>query len=396
MISNVAFHTRGVSDFIDPTDKEKEILRMTVALEQSRVARARQQALALRGGTEDPVQGSVVPSGFVYRPSGRPYSERKEEEGDDDDDDDSARNDWMSCSLGVASSALEIDPSELLLPLPETKSNKQKRTHKRKKGPTSLSIQVGYTDEEPPTQEAEDRYREYVESMRVPKSKWKSAQQEASTLQSFNLSNSEVISTDIQVQLGYAYSLLLCPNNMALIFTPSVLCTCRPLHSYQNAMNTAIHTVEAKCPIAHAYSLFCTMGMRHLIVLDLDGVVVGVVTRKDLCHLPHIHGHAPKDASQVHGSNERLTGRHSRGSVRSSYFKGMRSSLTGGAGDSNGAGYVSFNPKNRSPSPRVLGWNRQRANSNPSALPSWLEDRGEVATEDRKSAFGLAGKASKA
>jgi hypothetical protein len=198
MISNLAFHTRGASDAIDPTDKDKEILRMTVALEQSRVARVRKQEMLLRAETEGPVvEGGEDGDAFVYRATGRQFSEfsqGKEEEDDSEEEGADSRAGWLSQSLG--DSLLQGDASHSLL-LPKTKMGK---TQRKKQGhQSSVSIQVGNADEEAPTQAQEERYREYVESMRVPKSKWKSATQEAKILQSFHLSNSEVISTDIQV-----------------------------------------------------------------------------------------------------------------------------------------------------------------------------------------------------
>jgi hypothetical protein len=54
------------------------------------------------------------------------------------------------------------------------------------------------------------------------------------------------------------------------------------------------------------------MGMRHLIVLNKRGMVVGMITRKDLCHLAHVHhdshqghgnGHTKDDHSCGHGAN---------------------------------------------------------------------------------------------
>ena len=74
----------------------------------------------------------------------------------------------------------------------------------------------------------------------------------------------------------------------------------------RSATNRALHTVHEDCPVSHAYELFCTMGMRHLVVLALDGTAVGMLTRKDLCHLghddahkdghQHSHGHRAADA----------------------------------------------------------------------------------------------------
>jgi CBS-domain-containing membrane protein len=58
-------------------------------------------------------------------------------------------------------------------------------------------------------------------------------------------------------------------------------------------VNTSSYCVNEKMSILRAYSLFRTMGCRHMVVVDIGNRVVGVLTRHDLvdvCHPPH-HGH---------------------------------------------------------------------------------------------------------
>lgn len=45
-------------------------------------------------------------------------------------------------------------------------------------------------------------------------------------------------------------------------------------------------TVHESCPLSTVYQLFSSMGLRHLVVVDYQHRVVGMVTRKDLvrCH----------------------------------------------------------------------------------------------------------------
>jgi hypothetical protein len=72
----------------------------------------------------------------------------------------------------------------------------------------------------------------------------------------------------------------------------------------RSAANSAMHTVQSDCPVSHAYELFCTMGMRHLVVIAIDGTVDGMLTRKDLCHIPHqSHGDHDHDESYVEDQN---------------------------------------------------------------------------------------------
>lgn len=47
-------------------------------------------------------------------------------------------------------------------------------------------------------------------------------------------------------------------------------------------MNQGPHVVLESCPLSRAYSLFITVGLRHLVVIDGDGSVKGMITRKDL------------------------------------------------------------------------------------------------------------------
>ena len=48
------------------------------------------------------------------------------------------------------------------------------------------------------------------------------------------------------------------------------------------AMNRSPFTVDANCPLTRVWRLFRTMGLRHLVVLDEEHCVVGLITRADL------------------------------------------------------------------------------------------------------------------
>ena len=47
-------------------------------------------------------------------------------------------------------------------------------------------------------------------------------------------------------------------------------------------VNSAPIMVSPKCPIERCFTLFRAMGLRHLVVQDNLGAVVGIITRKDL------------------------------------------------------------------------------------------------------------------
>eukprot|EP01043_Picozoa_sp_COSAG02_P017671 COSAG02_NODE_806_length_16963_cov_20.149312_4_plen_1025_part_00 len=47
-------------------------------------------------------------------------------------------------------------------------------------------------------------------------------------------------------------------------------------------MNESPLTVDAHCPLPRVWTLFRTMGLRHLVVLDHDHCVAGIITRQDL------------------------------------------------------------------------------------------------------------------
>eukprot|EP00300_Choanocystis_sp_HF-7_P013890 c18490_g2_i1.p1 GENE.c18490_g2_i1~~c18490_g2_i1.p1 ORF type:complete len:784 (+),score=177.69 c18490_g2_i1:30-2381(+) len=53
-------------------------------------------------------------------------------------------------------------------------------------------------------------------------------------------------------------------------------------------MNAGPHMVTPDCPLSRAYMLFCAMGLRHLVVVDHDHQVVGIITRKDLLRVEHV------------------------------------------------------------------------------------------------------------
>jgi chloride channel 7 len=47
-------------------------------------------------------------------------------------------------------------------------------------------------------------------------------------------------------------------------------------------MDTAPYTINASASVQRCYRFFRTMGLRHLIVLDNDHRVTGIITRKDI------------------------------------------------------------------------------------------------------------------
>ncbi len=49
-----------------------------------------------------------------------------------------------------------------------------------------------------------------------------------------------------------------------------------------DVMNESPLTVDAHCPLPRVWTLFRTMGLRHLVVLDHDHCVAGIITRQDL------------------------------------------------------------------------------------------------------------------
>ena len=47
-------------------------------------------------------------------------------------------------------------------------------------------------------------------------------------------------------------------------------------------MNPAVITVQQLCSVSRVYSLFRSLGLRHLAVVDRDNTVKGIITRKEL------------------------------------------------------------------------------------------------------------------
>jgi len=52
-------------------------------------------------------------------------------------------------------------------------------------------------------------------------------------------------------------------------------------------MNQGPHVVQEACPVSRAYTLFMSIGLRHLVVVNTEGCVRGVITRKDLVDLKY-------------------------------------------------------------------------------------------------------------
>jgi len=63
-------------------------------------------------------------------------------------------------------------------------------------------------------------------------------------------------------------------------------------------MNRAPFTVREDCPLPRVHQLFCAMGLRHVVVLDLSAQVVGIITRDNLKEATHSHSGYP-DSSIV-------------------------------------------------------------------------------------------------
>lgn len=47
-------------------------------------------------------------------------------------------------------------------------------------------------------------------------------------------------------------------------------------------MDTSPYTINASSSVQRCYRFFRTMGLRHLVVLDGDHRVTGIITRKDI------------------------------------------------------------------------------------------------------------------
>ena len=55
--------------------------------------------------------------------------------------------------------------------------------------------------------------------------------------------------------------------------------------NFSNAMNSAPYTCQSTMLFPAVYNVFRNMGMRHLVVLNLDNEVVGMITRKEIAAL---------------------------------------------------------------------------------------------------------------
>jgi len=50
-------------------------------------------------------------------------------------------------------------------------------------------------------------------------------------------------------------------------------------------MNPVPFTIRENSPLTRVFLLFRTMGLRHLVVVDIDNKIQGMITRKNLVHL---------------------------------------------------------------------------------------------------------------
>ena len=50
-------------------------------------------------------------------------------------------------------------------------------------------------------------------------------------------------------------------------------------------MNPVPYSVRESSPLSRVFTLFRTMGLRHLVVVDIDNKIIGMITRVNLVHL---------------------------------------------------------------------------------------------------------------
>ena len=50
-------------------------------------------------------------------------------------------------------------------------------------------------------------------------------------------------------------------------------------------MDTAPFTIRQQASLQRSYRMFRTLGLRHLIVVNIQNIVLGIITRKDLAHV---------------------------------------------------------------------------------------------------------------
>ena len=54
---------------------------------------------------------------------------------------------------------------------------------------------------------------------------------------------------------------------------------------FSNAMDSAPYLANMTMSMPAVYSLFRNMGMRHIVVVNLDNEIVGIITRKEIAAL---------------------------------------------------------------------------------------------------------------
>jgi CBS domain containing-hemolysin-like protein len=74
------------------------------------------------------------------------------------------------------------------------------------------------------------------------------------------------------------------------------------------AMIIGPHVVTPDCPLSRAFTMFCFIGLRHLVVVDTDHNVVGIVTRQDLLAAISIVGNSKLRFEQKRVLMENLRG----------------------------------------------------------------------------------------
>ncbi|KAL7748363.1 hypothetical protein RI367_006325 [Sorochytrium milnesiophthora] len=71
-------------------------------------------------------------------------------------------------------------------------------------------------------------------------------------------------------------------------------------HTWADYANYSPHIVHEHCSAAKAYRMFRSLGLRHLVVVDHNNRVVGMLTRRDFAHAVHDHGHAHGHEGEEH------------------------------------------------------------------------------------------------
>ncbi|KAL7748494.1 hypothetical protein RI367_006189 [Sorochytrium milnesiophthora] len=86
--------------------------------------------------------------------------------------------------------------------------------------------------------------------------------------------------------------------------------------SWLDYSNLSPHSVQETCTASKAYKLFRSLGLRHLVVVNEENRVVGIITREDFAgvvHDEHGHGHDSDDVTAGHQTLHTAASVHSGG-----------------------------------------------------------------------------------